>query len=370
MRMRSSHLIAGGVALALAGWLASGQLEADLAEHEPTAEAASAEEKAVAVRVRDSEAVPVARDITLSAHSAAQREVEIRAETSGRVVEVGPPRGALVDAGEVLLRLDPRERSAMVKKGEATLRQRELEFEAATKLGEKGFQAETRVAEVRATLEAARAELELARSTLDHTTIEAPFAGVLERRPVEVGDFVDVGDPVALVVEQDPFLIVGDLAENEVGAVEIGMPGTAELVSGRTVEGRITYVGSRADPATRTFPVELEVLNPDGRFTSGMSAELRIELEEVMAHAVPASVLTLDDSGVLGIKVVDTTGRVRFLAAEILRADGERMWLAGLPDRIRLIIVGQGFVEEGGRVRAVPDGREDGAMPLVAERRS
>lgn len=371
MATRSSYFIAGGVALALAGWLASGQLGAELVDgeaQEPEARVAAA--ATVPVRVRPSEAVPVAREVVVSGRTEANRDVELRAETSGRVVEVGSDRGAEVDLGDVLLRLDPRERAAMVRKAEATLRQRELEFEAATELGKKGFQAETRVAEARAALEAARAELELSETTLEHTTIEAPFAGILESRPVEVGDFVDVGDPVATLIEQDPFLVVGDLSEGEVGEVSLGMDGAALLASGRRVEGRITYVASAADPATRTFRVEMTVDNPIGRLKAGMTANLTIAIGEVMAHLVPASSLTLDDSGVLGIKAVDASGRVAFHPAEVVRADGGKLWLAGLPDTLDLITVGQGFVREGDSVEAVPEEGEGSSVPLVAERRS
>ena len=116
-------------------------------------------------------------------------------------------------------------------------------------------------------LEMARAELHQARLDLAHTTIEAPFQGVVEERTVEVGDYVDPGDPVVMVIEQDPFLVVGDAPETMVDRFQPGEPGTAQLADGRTVEGKIRFVATQADPAaTRTFGVELEVANRDGRF--------------------------------------------------------------------------------------------------------
>lgn len=370
MRIRSAHLIAGGLALALTGWLASGQLSAGLTEADQAEVAGAAEpaHEAVAVRVSWSEAQPVEQNVTVNGWTEAARDVEIRAETSGRVIAVGPPRGSLVETGEVLLRLDPREHEAEVRSAEATFRQRELEYQAAVRLGEKGFQAETRVAEAAAALGSARASLERARIDLEHATVEAPFAGILERRPIEVGDFVDIGDQLALLIDQDPFLVMGDVAEVEVGGLEVGMPGDAVLITGATVDGRISYIASRADPATRTFRVELEVPNPDRRLPAGVSAALRVRTGEVLAHRVPASLLALDDQGRLGIKTVADDDRVRFYEADIVRAESDRLWLAGLPDRLRLITVGQGFVSEGDRVRPIDDGSIQ--APLVAERRS
>jgi membrane fusion protein, multidrug efflux system len=361
MRIKRSHLIAVGLALGLAGWLASGQLDAlggNADGGNPSATASAPAESApppMTVRVRELEAEPVSRQIVVNGRTAPAREVEIRAETRGRVVEVGPMKGAAVEAGEVLVRLDPQDRAAAGAQAEALLRQRQAEYDAARQLGERGFQAENRVAEAEAQLESARAVLERVRLELAHTVIRAPFSGVLEQRPVEVGTYVDTGDAVAKVIEQDPFLVVAYVAETEVGRLQVGMPGRAELVTGRTVDGTLRYVASEADPATRTFRIELEVPNPQGRFASGVSTRLILQDEAVLAHRVSAALLALDDRGVIGVNAVDDRGVVTFHPARVVRAEADAVWLADLPERLRLITVGQGFVRAGERVQPVPE---------------
>jgi multidrug efflux system membrane fusion protein len=356
MRIKTSYLIAAGIALAISGWLASGQLDAGKTAPEPAGPAAASDAARLpSVRVREMVAEPIQREIVINGKTAPARVVTLRAETSGRVDAIGVARGASVAAGDVLIRLDPRERRAMVEEAEATLTMREIEAAAAEKLGAKGFQAETKVAAAKANLEAAQAALERAQIELAHTEILAPFAGVLDKRPIEIGDFVDIGDPVATVIEQDPFLVTGEVAESKVGSLAVGMPGSARLVTGLRVEGQVRYIAAQSDPATRTFTVELEVRHPNGRFAAGVSAELRIGLERALAHRVPASLLALDDAGVLGVKAVDGQGRVVFHPAEVLRADADSIWLGGLPERLRLITVGQGFVNPGATVTAVPE---------------
>ena len=369
MRIKTSYLIAGGIALAISGWLASGQLDAGKAAPEPTAAATQSDAARLpTVRVRELAALPIQREIVINGKTAPARVVTLRTETSGRVDAIGVARGAAVAAGDVLIRLDPRERRAMVEEAEATLTMREIEFAAAEKLGAKGFQAETKVAGAKANLEAAQAALARTRIELAHTEILAPFAGVLDERSVEIGDFVDIGDPVATVIEQDPFLVTGEVAESEVGSLVVGMPGSARLVTGQSVQGRVRYIAAQSDPATRTFTVELEVRHPNGRFAAGVSAELRIGLERALAHRVPASLLALDDAGVLGVKAVDEHGLVVFHPAEVLRADAQSIWLGGLPERLRLITVGQGFVNPGAAVTAVPEVAPD--SEAAAESRS
>lgn len=368
MRIRSSYLIAGGMALALAGWLLSGQLGAGgRAAPDVTAGPASKQVVQTSVRVREVVARPVEREVVVNGKTAPARAVALRTEAEGRVIELGPERGAEVGAGELLLRLDPRERRAMVAKAEAELSMRAIEHEAARRLGAKGFQSETEVAAAKANLEAAQAALADARLALDRTAIRAPFAGVLERRPVEIGDYVDVGDEVAMVIEQDPFLVIGDVAETEIGSLAVGMAGTARLVTGEEVAGRLRYVASMADPATRTFRVELAVPNPDGRFAANVSATLRLPLERVPAHKVSSALLVLDDAGRMGVRAVDATGVVRFHPAMVVRSAADAVWLAGLPERLRLITVGQGFVTSG---QAVTPVLEDAPVSGAAERRS
>ena len=370
MRLKNSHLIAAGIALALAGWLASGQIGADRPAPEASPAVKAAMDQSVpTVRVRELSAAPIEREVVVNGKTAPARAVTLRAEASGRVDEVGVARGAAVAAGDVVVRLDPRERRAMVEEAEATLAMREIEYEAARKLGAKGFQAETKVAEAKANLEAAQAALARARVELDHTEIRAPFAGVLDERPLEIGDFVDVGDPVATVIEQDPFLVTGQVAESQIGRLAVGMPGSARLVTGQVVEGQVRYIAARSDPATRTFTVELEVPNPNGRFAAGLSAELRIGFERTLAHRIPASLLALNDAGVLGVKAVGEDEEVVFYPADVVRAQADAVWLAGLPEEVRVITTGQGFVRAGDQVRAVPEAAAIPDGPLVAEER-
>jgi multidrug efflux system membrane fusion protein len=305
------------------------------------------------VRVRDSVAHPVEREIVLNGRTAPARRVELRAELAGRIVELPVERGGVVEAEEVIARIDRRDREAWLRRAEAMLLKAETDYAAAVKLRQKDFMAETELAAKRAALEEARATVERARLELTHTEIHAPFAGILDKRPVEIGDFLEMGDPVGTVLEQDPLLVVGDVAEVDAGGLRPGMPGRAALVTGERVAGRVRYVAREADPATRTFRVELEVPNPGNRLPAGTSAEIRLPLEPVPAHEVSAALLVLDDAGALGVRAVDEESVVRFHAARIVRAGPQSVWLAGLPERLRLITVGQGFVAAGQRVTPV-----------------
>ncbi|MEM9439410.1 MAG: efflux RND transporter periplasmic adaptor subunit [Pseudomonadota bacterium] len=377
MAVKKSYAIAGVLAIGLVGWLASGQIggsdDAGLEAPAVASVESTTDEHAsptMSVRVRELTAEPIEREIVINGKTAPVRHVQLRAETMGRVLDIDVEDGTLVDRNDVLVRLDPRDRELVKLEAEALLRQRRIELDAARKLNEKGFQAETNVALAEASFATAEAALKRATMALEHIVIKAPFAGVLDRRHVEIGDFVDVGDPIATILDQDPFLLIGDVTETEVGKVQTGMATTARLASGEHVAGVVTYVASQANEETRTFDIEIEVPNPSGRLTAGASAEIRLSLERVAAHRLSPSVLTLADDGTLGVKTVDANDVVVFMPVEIAKADDNHVWLTGLPETVRLITVGQGFVSDG--VEVIPaliddDGNADSTGQVVSE---
>jgi multidrug efflux system membrane fusion protein len=178
-----------------------------------------------------------------------------------------------------------------------------------------------------------------------------------------VGDFVKRGDPVAIFVDNRTIIVSANLSEFDARYVDVGTSAEATLATGETVHGRIRYVAPVADEATRTFGVELEIDNSDGALRVGGTAVLRIPAEEVLAHRVSPSLLTLDDAGNVGVKIINESGLVEFVAADIALSSNNGVWLAGLPHDATIITVGQGYVTNGTLVDTVP---EDNIRTAVA----
>ncbi|MCB1990905.1 MAG: efflux RND transporter periplasmic adaptor subunit [Geminicoccaceae bacterium] len=362
--MRRATLLAVLLAVAIAGWLASPHLAPllGLGGETPPAgstavvgQAAAPAERLTQVRVRRSEAEPMARQQVLNGRTQANRSVRVAAEVPGEVIEIVGEKGDQVAEGDLLARLDPRDRAAALAEARATLEQRRIEAEAAERLGQRGFQAETQVAGARAALEQARYQVRRSEVALEQTSITAPFAGVLEERPIELGSFLEVGDTVGTLVELDPLLVVTDVPEAAILSIVPGSTAEVKFIDGTVREGRVRFVARQANAATRSFRVEIVLPNPDLRIPAGISTTVAINLAPVPAHAVSPGILVLDDRGVLGVKSVDDDGKVAFHPAEIVRAEGDVVWLAGLPSTIDLITVGQGFVMPGQPVEAVPE---------------
>lgn len=348
--MKRSYLIAAAIVVVVTLWMMLGPVRKD----EPRVRETGGEGVArTEVQVKEFEAEEMQRELTLYGQSEPNRRVTVRAEVAGQLTAVIVPRGNAVKEGQLLLRLAEDDRPQRLEQARALLRQRDLEYEGAKSLQAKGLQAERQLAEALTLLRTARAELKRAELNLRNTRVVAPFAGVVQARYVEVGDFVSVGDPLAEVVELEPLLVSGNVSEREVGVLQSGMPGVVELSNGVRLEGTLRFVAPSADQSTRTYRVEMEVVNPPPHQPGGMSATIRIPLGAVMAHKVTPALLSLDDAGVLGLKSVDDEGLVQFHPVEILKSERDGLWLGGLPASVRLITVGQGFVRAGAPVDVV-----------------
>lgn len=351
--MNRSVLIALGIFVAIGLYLLSGLIGSS--SDEAVAPAAAGESPLMTVRARTLVAEEIPREVVLVGKTAPSRAVDVRAEVEGRVEEILDGRGRLVEAGEILVRLEKRDLPERLKQAMAVEAQSRLEFASGKRLFEQGLRSEAELAGLEAALRGAQQRVRALEIDLEKTQIAAPFDGILEERQVESGDFVRIGDRVARVIELKPLVVTAEATEFQREFLKVGEVGHARLASGSEVDGVLRYVGSEADPARRTFTVELEVPNPGGELGAGLSAEIAVETERVAAYRISPALVSIADDGTFGIKVVDADDRVRFYVADLVKTAPEHIWVTGLPGEIRLITFGQGFVKEGDRVRVQPD---------------
>lgn len=353
--MKTSLIIAGLIALGALAWIASGQFggAADAsAVQKPPAEVPAAG-AFTQVRVQTMAAESRVREIVLRGATEAFRAIDLKAETDGRIAEQLVPEGTEVAAGTPLVQIAMEDRAARVREAEALVTQRRIEQQAAAKLAKSGYRSQTDLAASDAALQAAEAALEAARIELENTTLLAPYDGIVERHLAKAGAFASRGDPVVHLVELDPLVVVAFADEEEVLAIQQGQPALARLTDGRELEGIVAYVARSGEPATRSFRVELHLDNAAGTLPAGITADILIALPPEPAYKVSPAVLVLDEGGRLGVKALDEADRVVFLPASILDDETDGIWLGGLPPALRLIVVGQEFVEVGETVRPV-----------------
>jgi len=286
-------------------------------------------------------------EITIRGRTEALRKVTVRAETSGVVAETPARQGADVEAGDVLCRIKVDARQAALNEARASLSKARLDYNGAVKLAKEGFRSETSVASIKAAFDLAKANVEQAELNLKKTNISAPFRGIYDKRMVEAGDFMNIGDPCGVVIQQSPFLVTGAISERDISKITAGDAGTARLSTGEIIDGSVRFVASSADPATRTFEVELEIPNEKGTLKDGVTAEFTVFAAERNAHLIPRVTLVLDDNGRIAVRTVDSENKVKTTLISLLGENVDGVWVQGLEGNVSLITRGQDFVTDG-----------------------
>lgn len=328
--------------------------------------------------------------VLLRGQTAAARQVEVRAETSAIVVSEPLRKGARIEEGQIMCRLDEGTRGAAlaqataqlaeaesrvpeaearVEEAQARLEEAKINQNASSRLNADGFASTTRLASsdaavataeaavtsaqsglraARSGIEGAQAAVAGAKAELDRLVIKAPFGGLLESDTAELGALLQPGALCGTIVQLNPIKLVGYVPETQVNHIQVGaMAGARLAAGGDEVQGRVTFLSRSADPKTRTFLTEIEVPNDDLRIRDGQTAEILIASEGANAHLVPQSALTLNDEGALGLRTVDETNHVKFYAVGVVRDTAEGVWVTGLPEAANVIVVGQEYVIDG-----------------------
>ncbi len=355
--MRATYITAGIIATLVVLWMASGQFGEEpeppamnVAEQNQRVAAMQEEKPLTRVRVATVHASEQPRILSVRGRTQNKRSVIIQSQVSGIVVERPVERGDVVNEGDLLCRISVEDREVGYAEARAAVEQAKIEFEGSQKLQKQGLQSETAIAQTRARLAAAEAILERRRLEQERLNIRAPFHGVIEEKHMEVGQFVSSGSSCVTLVDLDPMLFVGSVTESELRYLVPGQIARARLSTGEVIEGEVTFVAKTADEATRTYRINIEVDNSDFLIPSGLTAQIQIPVETVRAQKISPALLVLDDEGQLGVRTIDGNDIVQFNPINIVIDEPDGVWVTGLPEAARLIVVGQQLVVAGEQV--------------------
>jgi multidrug efflux system membrane fusion protein len=367
-KINRSVLTSAVVLLALVTWLLSGVLgngDGAVTLAKPISETVK-NQNLFTVTVQPLEARTYLNTIKLQARTEADKIVTISAETMGVIRSLPVAKGSLVQQGQNICGIDVGAREAQLAEANAARATRQIEYDAARRLNEKGHVSKSQLAAARAAYDGSQAAVMARQVELDRTSIKAPFDGILDKLPLKVGDFISVGQPCGTIIDKDPLLVVGYVAENQIKRLSVGAEGRASLATGETVGGVIRYIAETPNMATRTFRVELEVENKDLRLRDGVSADLELQTGDVLATRIPQGILSLSDDGKLGVRVIDQ-GRVAFRRVDIISDNMDGVLVTGLKARENVIIAGGEFTRDGRQVDFEFVAAPQEAAPLVSD---
>ncbi len=328
-RHRSTR-VAWRAALALA--LAAGALGCGPGETAPSAGAPPVVTQGVKL-------VDLDEKIEATGELRAQDEAEIAAEVAGRVTAVLLEEGEAVAAGQVVLEIDPERREleladarAKLAEMRAALEEQRREHDRVRQLHDRGIasdarldQTGTQLALERSRFAAAEARVGVAERALDDASLKAPFAGLIARRHVSRGEYVQVGQALFELVALDPIEAEFHVAERDSARVAEGQTVAVSVAPypDELFRGQVTVISPTIDARTRTLRVKAEIGNAEGRLRPGLFA--RVDL----GVATREGVVMVPEEAVLQ------------------RADGEVVFRTGPEDRVERVVVTTGSHRDG-----------------------
>ena len=365
MKSKSSYLLAGAVALAVAGWMlsddlfgkADGTASQDSASSvttststEPAATAENGLPKTrllvSAVEVKNQ---PITRIIRASGVSTAEFEMTVSAKADGQIISLNAVEGNDVAAGDVLVRLDTGTLAEQINAAKANLEVAKRRREVTERLAKENFSAPLEQAERLAAYATAKVNLRKFEEQLSDRVIVAPVSGLLETVHVEKGERVRRDTATATILGLDILSVIVAVPQNEVSQIKLASKVKVQIAGNGSRHGTVSKIASKSNPATRTFDVTIDLPNQDRKLRAGMSVEATIDAGSLQAFAMSPAHLSVAENGILTAKTV-VDGKAVTLPVEVVRAGTETVFVSGLPDDAILLTVGQGFVEDGAAV--------------------
>jgi membrane fusion protein (multidrug efflux system) len=302
----------------------------------------------------------------------ARDDVPISAEVGGQVTAVLVKVGDRVEKGQTLVRLDSELAALAAKQAEAQLLLAEVDQRDAQSnlrraevlrenedISEAEFEASQRAATAaRAGFMSAEAAHGSAARQLRNTRISSPIAGVVAFVQAEVGHLIPIGAPVARVVNDSQVEVEFGLNEDQIVNVGPGRPAEIRVRAypGLVFEGRVEYVGPRADDMTKTYPVRVLLANHDSKLRSGMVAEITVATAEMKDVIVIERDWVVDRYGEPVVFVAaDSLAHIRKIA--LGSVVGDRVVVtSGLETGDLLVTLGYDQLSDGARIdiRSLP----------------
>jgi membrane fusion protein (multidrug efflux system) len=315
----------------------------------------------------------------------AKAAATIAAQVEGQITEIPLREGEAVEAGMVLLVIDPERRQLEVADAEAQLARARAELAVATRnyqrtqrLSKGNAASEARLDEDRtrkslaaSVSDGAAAQLGLARRALEDSTVRAPFSGQISRRLVSVGEYLSPGTALFDLVALDPIEVEFTLAEIDSSKVALGHKVEVSIAPypDQTFAATVTMISPTIDPRTRTLLVKAELPNPDGRIRPGLFAHTDLGLSQRKdAIVVPEEAIVQRADGAVVFRLTPSQKVQRVLVKTGVSGDGWIEIREGLQPEDQVVVRGHARLDDGVAVSVREIDGSDANPSAVASR--
>jgi membrane fusion protein (multidrug efflux system) len=281
----------------------------------------------------------------------------LAAEKPGSVKTLIKEKGSDVTEGDLLVQIDPASWEQQVRLAEVEAENAARDFQRWERLLPSGAVSTNDYDAILSRHRLAQVRLADAKLQLKRCAVRAPFAGRVDERLVELGEYVNEGQAVCRVVDTRRLKVETRVSEHDIASVSLGDMVTFSVASlgAGSYSGRVSFVALEADPATHAYRVEIDVLKPFGKLRSGMITEVGFMRQSGQPEiSVPLVAVVPHKGDHIAFVVVDDAAEQRVV--RISRLAGEMAVLqSGLKAGDKLVVQGQRLLRDGSPVKVVDD---------------
>jgi membrane fusion protein (multidrug efflux system) len=307
---------------------------------------------AIAVSTIEIQPVQMQDVIYLPGTTEAWQDVQVAADTPGRIEWIGPREGEKVNKGDLLIKIDVSALKAALDHAEAQFKLSDDLYQRRRRLFERKIIAEEELDQSTTQRTLAATDYEQIKVKYNHGFPRSPITGIINHLYVDVGEFIDTGKPIADIVNINRIKINVRVPELDVRFVLEGQitPVRIDAFPERQLSGKVDFVAFKADPATKTFLVRTLIDNPFGDIRPGMIARAAF-VRRVISDALVVPLFALVDKGGERLVFIEKDGVAQSRTVSIGVIEGDQVQItSGLKAGDHLIVKGHTEVEDGIKV--------------------
>jgi membrane fusion protein (multidrug efflux system) len=223
------------------------------------------------------------------------RNIELRAQEKGFLQNIYVDEGQTVKAGQLLFRIMPKMYEAELLKAQAEAKEAEIELQNAKTLADKNIVSKNEQASAQAKLDAARAEISLAKLHLSFTEIKAPFDGTIDRIPKKLGSLIDEGELLTSLSDNSQVFAYFNVSEPEYLEYQTNVKDRADnkvsllLANGKVLDlkGEVEIIESEFNNETGNIAFRARFPNADKLLRNGQTGKVLMTVPEKNAIIIP-----------------------------------------------------------------------------------
>ncbi|MCK9522154.1 MAG: efflux RND transporter periplasmic adaptor subunit [Proteobacteria bacterium] len=268
-------------------------------------------------------------------------------KVGGRITQLEIEEGQPVSTNQFIGALDTRDYRLIRDLASAQIDALNPHLDRALRLKDAEVVPQATVDELSGRMKVARVQKTQADAQLSYTRLHSPVSGIILQKKATVGDMTDPQHPVAIVAQMERVKVILSVTQRDVPYLQVGDRITLTTTEiSEPFAGTVHAVGFAAEERTRTFPITLEVPNPNLQLRAGMIVEAAVKIGEREGIFIPLDAISRSASGMPTVMVVNTDAQQQAVAQSKLVSLGSVLGekieiLTGLNEGDRVIIRGQ-----------------------------